>query len=95
MIWQDVVFSLGSIFFCVALIPTLRDRHARVPLFTSLTTAFWLVAFAAAQVTLGCLLAPACEMVCTFLWLLIAARELRCGWCGTKPRDPGGCSGCR
>lgn len=75
MIWQDAILTAGSVFFCLALIPTLRDRTASIPRFTSVTTALWLVAFAATQVTLGLRLAPVCEVVCAGCWAFIALRR--------------------
>jgi len=73
--WQDLILTAGSLFFCLALLPTVYDRSARVPRFTSVTTAFWLVVFAAVQWTLDLRLAPACEAVCAGLWVFIAVRR--------------------
>lgn len=71
MNWQDLVLSAGSIFFCLALLPTVTDRRAAVPRFTSVTTALWLLVFAATQATMGLRIAPICEAFCAALWAWI------------------------
>jgi hypothetical protein len=75
MSWQDLVLTAGSLFFSIALLPTVLDRSARVPRATSLTTAFWLVVFAATQWTLDLRMAPIFEVACAGCWLFIAARR--------------------
>ena len=72
MNWQDLVLTAGSLFFCVALLPTVFNEGAVVPRFTSVTTALWLVVFAVTQWTLDLRLAPICEFVCAGLWTFIA-----------------------
>lgn len=75
MIWQDWVFAGGAVFFAVSLIPTVLDERSRVSRLTSVPTAVLLVAFAAAQWTLGLRVAPACEIVCALGWTFMAVRR--------------------
>jgi hypothetical protein len=75
MNWQDLLLTAGSLFFTLALLPTIYDHTARVPRFTSVPTALWLVVFAITQWTLGLRLAPACELVCAGCWSFIAWRR--------------------
>lgn len=72
MIWQDVVFAVGAVVFAAALIPTLRDRDARVPLKTSMLTGSVLLIYAATQATLGFWFATLSTAANGLMWLAIA-----------------------
>ena len=75
MIWQDVVFAAGSVFFAISLLPTVFDRTAAVPRITSIPTAGTLVGFAVAQWSLGCRWAPCFELLTAAVWAWIAWRR--------------------
>lgn len=75
MIWQDYLFTAGSVYFAISLIPTCADPRTTMPRYKSLPTALFLLAFAYAQVTLGMVVAPACEVVCAACWGFLALRR--------------------
>lgn len=73
MIWQDVVFLLGSISSMFVLVPTLQDASAKIPLGTSLPSAVIGTAYAVAFFTLGMAPSAAGSFVTGITWALVAA----------------------
>jgi len=71
MIWQDVVFLVGGFVFAVLLVPTLRDREARIPRVSSFPTAVLLIGYSVTFVTLGLHLAALANVVGALAWFLI------------------------
>lgn len=69
--WQDPVFTAGSVFLCVTLIPMLRMK-AKPPLTSSLPIAVILYAFSFTYATLHFVLAPVIEFVQASMWLWLA-----------------------
>jgi hypothetical protein len=70
--WQDIVLGTGSTFFTLALIPTLMDPDASVPLWTSIPTAAFLYIFAVTKWTLRLKLAMLAETTTATAWVLVA-----------------------
>lgn len=68
--WQDWLFSVAGIVFIVGLIPLLLS-DADVPMFTGLSTAAMLYAFAAAHVSYGNWLSVVTELTTATIWLLL------------------------
>lgn len=68
MSWQDWSFFAASLFFCLSLIPTIRDPQARIPRSTSVPTALFILLCAATHVTLGLYLAAGMEALGAALW---------------------------
>ena len=52
MSWQDIVFTVGSFIFTIALIPAIKSKD-KPPIKTSLTTSLVLFAFVVCYVSLG------------------------------------------
>lgn len=75
MIWQDFLFTTGSVYFAASLIPTCLDERTTMPRYKSLPTALFLLAFAYGQFTLGMVVAPVTEVVCALCWGFIALRR--------------------
>ncbi|WP_198661965.1 hypothetical protein [Halorussus litoreus] len=73
MIWQDVVFLVGSVFSIVFLAPTLKDQTARVPLGTSLPSAGLGFVYGASFYTMGMTFSATGSVVTGALWAAIAA----------------------
>ncbi|UPV99258.1 hypothetical protein M0R88_12070 [Halorussus gelatinilyticus] len=73
MIWQDLVFLVGSVFSIVFLAPTLTDRTARVPLGTSLPSAALGVVYGASFYSMGMAFSASGSFVTGILWAAIAA----------------------
>jgi hypothetical protein len=53
MLWQDIVFSVGSIVFSFALVPSIMDRFGKPNTSTSLTTAIVLSTYVVCFFSLG------------------------------------------
>lgn len=72
MMWQDVVFLLGSVFSLVVLVPTLRDSFANVPLGTSLPSATIGVAYGLTFFSLGMTMSAVGSLATGVMWSLVA-----------------------
>ena len=72
MLWQDVVFMVGSMFSIFVLLPTLRDSMANVPLGTSLPSAVIGLIYGITFATLGMPLSALGAFTAGFMWSLIA-----------------------
>lgn len=72
MMWQDLVFMLGSGLSIVFLAPTLRDASARVPLGTSLPSMLIGFVYATTFFTLGMAFSAAGSLAAGTMWALIA-----------------------
>lgn len=74
--WQDVVLTLGSFAFIVALIPTVLSDD-KPPAVTSVTTATVLIVFTAVYATLGLYLSTISSGVLSILWWAVAVQSFR------------------
>ncbi|MFA9502782.1 hypothetical protein NP511_10725 [Natrinema thermotolerans] len=72
MMWQDLVFMLGSGLSIVFLAPTLRDSSARVPLGTSLPSMGIGFVYATTFFTLGMTFSAMGAFAAGSMWSLIA-----------------------
>lgn len=72
MMWQDLVFMIGSGFSVVTLGPTLRDASARVPLGTSIPSMSIGFIYAFTFFTLGMSLSALGALAAGTMWSLIA-----------------------
>lgn len=72
MMWQDLVFMIGSGLSIVFLAPTLRDASARVPLGTSLPSMGIGFVYAATFFTLGMSFSAMGSLAAGTMWSLIA-----------------------
>ncbi|WP_226004746.1 hypothetical protein [Natrinema salinisoli] len=72
MMWQDLVFMLGSSLSIVFLAPTLRDSSARVPLGTSLPSMGIGFVYGLTFFTLGMTFSAAGAVAAGTMWSLIA-----------------------
>ncbi|MDQ2050193.1 hypothetical protein RBH26_06815 [Natronolimnohabitans sp. A-GB9] len=73
MMWQDLVFMVGSSLSIVFLAPTLRDATARVPLGTSLPSMAIGLVYGATFLTLGMSFSAVGSLAAGTMWALIAA----------------------
>lgn len=71
--WQDLVFTAGSVFSILVLVPTLRDHMATVPVSTSLPSALIGVVYGTAFFTMGMVFSAVGSLATGLLWSLIAA----------------------
>ncbi|MXV61512.1 hypothetical protein GS429_05420 [Natronorubrum sp. JWXQ-INN-674] len=72
MMWQDLVFMLGSGLSIIFLAPTLRDASARVPLGTSLPSMGIGFVYGATFFTLGMTFSALGALAAGAMWSLIA-----------------------
>lgn len=73
MMWQDLVFMVGSGLSIVFLAPTLRDATARVPLGTSLPSMAIGMVYGVTFLTLGMTFSALGSLAAGTMWALIAA----------------------
>lgn len=71
MHWQDLVFTIGSICFSVALIPMLRRDADRPPVFSSAMTGFWLYAYGGVFLTLSLTFSAVTSIINATIWSAI------------------------
>jgi len=71
--WQDIIFTVGSVFSIVVLMPTLRDRMATIPLGTSVPSALIGLVYGSTFFTMGLTFSAAGSIATGVLWSLIAA----------------------
>jgi hypothetical protein len=72
--WQDVVLSAGNVFFCVTLIPMLR-QSGRPPLLTCIPTGLALLAGGCVLATLHLWLTALSQVIAGLQWLVIALKK--------------------
>lgn len=74
--WQDIVFTAGSLVFIVALARMVLATD-KPPLFSSVSTGLTLAAFAVCYGTLGLPFACATTALSALLWLTLAVQRIR------------------
>jgi hypothetical protein len=75
MIWQDIILGLGSIVFCLALIPTIFSKN-KPSLWTSVPTCMTLFAFVIVYYSLDLYFAVATTFASATLWDIIALQTI-------------------
>lgn len=75
MIWQDIVFTVGSFIFSVALIPAIRAKE-KPPLKTSLSTFLVLLAFVACYISLGFWVSAIFGSLTALCWFILFMQRL-------------------
>jgi len=71
MIWQDIVFTIGSVIFIVSLFPSILDKHNKPARITSIFTSVVLFIFAFTQITLNLFISSILTFVMAVLWLVL------------------------
>ena len=71
--WQDFIFTAGSIFSIIVLMPTLKDRMATIPLGTSVPSALIGLLYGTTFFSMGMTFSAAGSLATGVLWSLIAA----------------------
>ncbi len=74
MLWQDWVFSIGTIIFAIALVPTLVSKN-KPALSTSFTTGVVLLVFAITYVTLSLWFSAITTTITGTIWLIIFSQK--------------------
>jgi hypothetical protein len=76
MPWQDIIITIGTFIFAIALIPTLRSKD-KPPVSTSLTTGITLIVFALTFASLGLWFSCIMNLFTGSLWLTLALQKHR------------------
>ena len=76
MPWQDIVLTIGSWIFIIALIPTLRDRE-KPQLSTSVVTGTVLLVYAFVYATLGLWISVVSTSALAIAWLVLALQKMK------------------
>ncbi|MBI2076395.1 MAG: hypothetical protein HYT72_04060 [Candidatus Aenigmarchaeota archaeon] len=74
MLWQDIVLTIGSWIFIVALIPTLRGKE-KPQLSTSIVTGTVLLVYAFVYATLGLWISVISTSALALAWLVLAVQK--------------------
>jgi hypothetical protein len=72
MIWQDVVITASQVFFLIALIPTIRSKKEKPPLFTAAMTAFFMTVLVPTTYSLKIYLGTFTNTALAFGWWVVA-----------------------
>ncbi|WP_049924317.1 hypothetical protein [Halopiger djelfimassiliensis] len=73
MVWQDVLFLVGSLLSVIVLVPAVRNANARIPLATSLPKMLLGGVYAITFASMGMYLAAGGLLATGVMWCLIAA----------------------
>lgn len=74
--WQDVVLTIGSLIFALALIPSVRSADKPAPL-TSASTAAVLYVFAGVDLTLDLVFTAITTAITAALWTTLLIQRVR------------------
>ena len=72
LMWQDLIFTVGSAFSILVLMPTLKNRMATIPLGTSVPSALIGIIYGSTFFTMGLTYSAAGSVATGVLWSLIA-----------------------
>ena len=75
MVWQDIVLSIANGALIFPLIPTVINKDAKVPRWTSIPTGFFIGVIGIVYATLGFWFAFGTAITQTILWTFIAVRR--------------------
>lgn len=74
--WQDIVLTLGSIVFLLALVPSIKSKD-KPAVATSIMTGLVLFVFAATYTTLHLWFSAATTALTGVLWLVLAVQKVK------------------
>lgn len=74
--WQDLIFTAGSIIFALALMPSILGPH-KPALASSITTASVLYVFAATYLTLDLIFSAVATFTTGAMWTALAIQKYR------------------
>ncbi|QSW98577.1 hypothetical protein [Haloterrigena alkaliphila] len=93
MSWQDLVFLCGSLLTVVALLPTLRNANARIPLGTSVPKLTLAVVYTATFHSLGMTFSAVGLLGTAVAWSLVAYYRSPSGRLSLPRSRPSGLEG--
>jgi len=73
--WQDLVFSIGSIVFTIALIPAIIEKRYP-PTSTCVTTSMMLLVYATTDATLGLWFSTIASIISAGIWMMMAVKQI-------------------
>ena len=75
--WQDIVFSIGSLLFTFALIPSIVDKYGKPSAISSFMTAIVLSVYAPTMFTLGLYWSTFCTSLTALAWWVLLYQRLK------------------
>lgn len=72
VMWQDLIFTAGSVFSIIVLVPTLTDRMSSIPLGTSVSSAVIGIVYGCTFYTMDMTFSAAGALATGLLWSVIA-----------------------
>ena len=76
MIWQDIIFAIGSFVFVLALLPSIFGKN-KPDMKTSLMTFLVLCAFVGCYITLGFWVSVVSGSLTAICWLILFAQKVK------------------
>ena len=75
MVWQDIIFTVGSFIFAVALIPTIKSKN-KPSVITSFVTFAVLVCFVACYISLEYYISAVSGSLTAICWLILYMQKV-------------------
>lgn len=76
MLWQDFIFTIGSLVFALALLPSVLGPH-KPALASSVMTGSVLFIFAVTYITLGLIFSAISVCLTAIMWTILAIQKWR------------------
>lgn len=76
MIWQDLVFVVGNIFFMIALIPSIKSKN-KPSFYTSFASSIILLAFSFTLASLELWASAIVTLIVAVLWIILAVQKYK------------------
>lgn len=73
--WQDLVFSIGSVIFTIALIPAIVKRRYP-PMSTCLLTSSMLIVYAITDATLNLWFSTIASIISAIIWTFMGVKQI-------------------
>jgi ABC-type cobalamin transport system permease subunit len=73
--WQDIIFSIGSIIFTIALIPAILERKYP-PISTCILTGVMIGVYAATDLTLELWFSAITSAISALLWIWMGIKQI-------------------
>ena len=74
--WQDIVFSLGSIVFGIALIPAIVEKQYP-PISTCIMTSIMIIMYSLADITLDLWFSAIAGIISATIWIMMGIKQIK------------------
>jgi len=76
MAWQDLILTVGNIFFILAMIPSIKGKD-KPSFYTSLPNSLILISFAIALGSLQLWISAILTLIVSFCWMILAYQKYK------------------